>query len=114
MGIRLPVAMRDYYLTAGRLGALNQAHNRLLPLDELRVEDSHLYFMEENQCVAYWGLPVERRTSNDPVVHQRSNHDDANWYSEKMSFSNFLIRMYDWQAGFAEAPAPPALIRRRS
>jgi hypothetical protein len=105
LGVRLPAAVRDYYLLAGRLDRLNRTHNRLFAPDEVRVEDGHLSFMEENQAVVHWGLPVKRLSAEDPVVHQRANVDDARWYSEKMWFSTFLIRMYDWQAGFAEAPA---------
>ena len=104
LGVRLPEAVRGYYLMAGRLDSLNKAHNLLFTPDELQIEDSHLWFMEENQAVVHWGLPVRRLEEPDPVVYQRVNEDGAKWYSEKMRFSNFLRRMYAWQAGFAEAP----------
>jgi hypothetical protein len=60
--------------------------------------------MEENQAVVHWGLSVKRLSEDDPVVHQRANADGAKWYSEKMRFSKFLARMYNWQAGFAKPP----------
>lgn len=104
LGLCLPVAMREYYLIAGRLDRLNRAHNIPFSLSELRIEESHLWFMEENQVVVYWGLPLKRVSSSDPIVHQRARAEGANWYSEKSRFSTFLIRMYDWQAGFADAP----------
>jgi hypothetical protein len=103
--IKLPAAVRDYYLTAGRLDQINKAHNLLFTPDEIRIDDGHLWFMEENQAVVHWGLPVKRLADDDPTVYQRANVDEAKWYSERMRFSTFLIRMYDWQAGFAEAPA---------
>ena len=102
--MRLPEAMREYYLLAGQLDPLNQAHNLLFSPDELRVEDGHLWFMEENQAVVHWGLPSGRLSEADPMVYQRVNEPGAKWYSEKMRFSAFLIRTYDWQAGFADAP----------
>jgi hypothetical protein len=105
LGVRLPAAVRAYYLTAGRLDRINRAHNLLFGLDELRIEDSHLLFMEENQAVVHWGIPARRLSQDDPVVYQRANADGAGWYSEKMRFSRFLTRMFDWQAGFADAPA---------
>jgi hypothetical protein len=105
LGVQLPAAVRDYYRMAGRLDQLNKAHNLLFTPEKLRVEDGHLWFMEENQAVVHWGLPVKRLAEGDPIVYQRANVDDAKWYSEKKRFSTFLIRMYDWQAGFAEAPA---------
>lgn len=104
LGLSLPAAVRDYYLVAGRLDALNRSHNRLFAPAELRVENGYLWFMEENQAVAHWGLPANRLTADDPTVHQRSNVEGAKWHSEKMRFSTFLIRMFDWQAGFAEPP----------
>jgi hypothetical protein len=97
--------MREYYLIAGRLDQLNQAHNRLLTPAQLWIDEAYLWFMEENQAVVHWGLPLKRLSDDDPVVYQRAHVDDAKWYSERMRFSVFLVRMYDWQAGFADAPA---------
>jgi hypothetical protein len=105
LGVRLPEAVREYYLTAGKLDQLNKSHNVLFALDELRMDASHLWFMEENQAVVHWGLPVKRLCEEDPVVYQRVNEEGAKWYSQRMRFSTFLTRMYDWQAGFADAPA---------
>ena len=104
LGVRLPPAVRDSYLMAGRLRSLNATHHRLLAPEALRVEDGHLWFMEENQAVAHWGLPVKRLAEDDPVVYQRATVAGAKWYSERMRFSTFLARLYDWQAGFADAP----------
>jgi hypothetical protein len=102
LGVRLPTAMREYYLIAGRLDQLNKSHNLLFNLDELRIEDRHLWFMEENQAVVHWGLPATRLSNDDPIVHQRVNEAGAKWYSEKMRFSKFLTRVYDWQAGLVD------------
>ena len=104
LGVELPASMREYYLLLGRLDRINKAHNRLFTPQQLRVEDAHLWFMEENQAVAHWGMPLKRLAEDDPVVYQRANVDGAKWYSERMRFSAFLVRMYDWQAGFADAP----------
>jgi hypothetical protein len=104
LGVRLPAAMREYYLLAGRLDRLNRAHNRLYAPTELQIVDGYLVFMEENQGVALWGIPVRRLAADDPFVHQRASHPDAKWYSERLRFSAFLICMFDWQAGFVAAP----------
>jgi hypothetical protein len=105
LDIRLPAAVREYYLMAGRLEQLNRAHNFLYAPDELRIEDGHLWFMEENQAVVHWGLPLKRLAEPGPTVYQRANEEGARWYSMRLRFSIFLIRVYDWQAGFAEAPS---------
>jgi hypothetical protein len=102
--IRLPRAMRDYYLLAGAVDHLNRAHHQLFSPDRLRIEDGHLWFMEENQAVVRWGLPLQRLSEGDPPVYQRANAASATCFSENLSFSTFLIRIYDWQAGFADAP----------
>jgi len=103
LGLRLPAAMREYYLIAGRVDELNREHNVLFRLDELRIEESHLWFMEENQAVVHWGLPTKRLAEDDPSVYQRANVGRAKWYSERMRFSEFLIDTFDWQAGCGDA-----------
>ncbi len=104
LGLQLPISLRDYYRTAGNLSELNEAHNLLLGPHSLFVEEGFLVFMEENQSVVRWGLKMsELSASQDPEVWQRVNSDRAEWYSEEMSFSEFIIRMFDWQAGLERA-----------
>ena len=59
--------------------------------------------MEENQVVVYWGTPISSVSESDPIVFQRANVKKAEWFSEEIPIATFLIRIYDWQAGFAEA-----------
>jgi hypothetical protein len=99
LGCRVPDSLRAYYLLAGRLDELNKAHNLLYAPKELRVEDGVLVFMEENQAVVHWGVKVKDLGKADPMVYQKVNEEGARWYSERMSISKFLDRMYDWQAG---------------
>lgn len=105
LGVKLPAAMRDYYRLAGKLEQINKAHNFLFTPDELRIDDGRLWFMEENQAVVHWGIPLKNLSEDDPRVYQRANVDGAKWYSEKMTFSAFLISVFDWQAGFADPPS---------
>ena len=102
IGVTLPAAMRAYYLLAGRVAAINTAHNRLLAPDQWRVEAGHLWFMEESQAVVHWGLPLRRLADDDPVVYQRANVAGARPYSERLRFAAFVVRISDWQAGFAD------------
>jgi len=55
LGVNLPAPLREYYLSVGR-HKINSAHNRLLPPDALEVSQGRLVFMEENQCVVFWGV----------------------------------------------------------
>jgi hypothetical protein len=94
-GTSLPGPLRDYYLSVGR-HKINQAHNRLLPPEELVLSDRKLVFMEENQAVVYWGVS-SRTTSADPVVYQTTELEDGEWVAEA-ACSKFLSTMLCWQA----------------
>jgi hypothetical protein len=115
----LPAAMRDYYLLAGA-AAENREHNRLFAPEELAVEESHLIFMEENQAVVHWCIPLASMKRADPEVWQRVNNDVREWYSEQMTFSVFIVENLAWQRGIelssgrTRREAPGASKRRRS
>jgi hypothetical protein len=98
LGLQLPSAMRDFLGLAG-LAKENCAHNRLFRPEELCVEDGYLIFMEENQAVVHWGIPVGALKQADPEVWQRVNGDTAEWYSEEMPFSRFMLENLAWQLG---------------
>jgi hypothetical protein len=104
IGVRLPTALREYYRIAGVISSINQAHNRLATLEELGVEDRFLIFMAENQEVVHWGIPEDTCDTDDPEVWQRNNDEVPGWYAAELSVSEFLVRNFDWQAGFGGAP----------
>lgn len=95
LGFAIPEALRDYYLSVGR-HELNRVHNRLWSPDELEVSASRLVFLEENQCVVYWGVR-RRTTAADPVVSQTADLDDGEWAAE-VRCSLFLPAMLCWYA----------------
>jgi hypothetical protein len=94
----MPGALRDYFRLAGEARE-NREHNRLLPPEELVVEDGCLVFMEENQSVVDWGIPVAQAGKADPEVWQRVNGDAPEWHSEDMRFSEFILKNLAWQRG---------------
>jgi hypothetical protein len=100
LGIQLPSALREYYLIAGRLDRLNRAHNRLYSPGEWFVDEAKLVFMEENQSVVFWGIPISECSGDDPPVLQGVNVADRpiEWYPEHGSCSEFLRMMVHWQA----------------
>ena len=79
LGFAIPEALRDYYLSVGR-HELNRVHNRLWSPDDLEVSHGRLVFLEENQCVVYWGVR-SRTTAADPVVSQTMDLDDGEWFA---------------------------------
>jgi hypothetical protein len=100
LGVRLPRALREYYGIAGRLDHLNRAHNRLYAPHEWFVDAGELVFMEENQVVVYWGIPISDWLGDDPPVLQGVNVIDQpiDWHPEHGACSEFLLVMLHWQA----------------
>jgi hypothetical protein len=95
LGLRLPEPLRDYYLSVGR-HKINRAHNRLWPPDALAVSQGRLVFMEENQCVVFWGVRGGSPAA-DPVVSQTTDLEEGDWVAES-ACSQFLPAMLCWQA----------------
>ncbi|OWK38064.1 hypothetical protein FRUB_07184 [Fimbriiglobus ruber] len=101
LGFAIPEALRDYYLSVGR-HELNRVHNRLWSPGDLEVSHGRLVFLEENQCVIYWGVR-RRTTSADPVVFQTMDLDDGEWVAE-VRCSLFLPAMLCWYAASGSMP----------
>jgi hypothetical protein len=98
LGISLPAAMADFYLHCGAAPEL-QEHDRLRDPEALSIEDSYLVFMEENQRVVDWGVRLTDTTAADPEVWQRVNGDRAEWYSEDVTFSVFIVKRLAFTRG---------------
>jgi len=105
LGLRIPKPLRDYYLSVGR-HELNRVHNRLLPPDALEIAQGRLIFMEENQCVFFWGVR-SRTAAADPIVFQTTDLDEGNWVAEAPC-SQFLSGMLCCHAGCCENPGQAA------
>jgi hypothetical protein len=100
LGVRVPAALRDYYLVAGRERRFNESCNRLLPPSEWGVDKQRLIFMEENQWVCCWGVSVRNPSSDDPPVSEGYLGDDESitWYPLHRKCSVFLTAMLHHQA----------------
>jgi hypothetical protein len=92
----IPSALADYYAVAGR-HLINRQHNRLYQIGELEWRGDRLVFMEENQCVAFWGIARADVATPDPVVWQAPNADPLVWFPEEYRVSQFLLAMWRWQ-----------------
>jgi hypothetical protein len=112
LGLRIPAALRDYYLVAGRERRFSACHNRLLPPAKWSVNKDRLIFMEENQRVVWWGVSTRNPRSDDPPVSQGINDEPITWHPEHRKCSVFLAVMLHYQAacggfrfcGGADAP----------
>jgi len=112
LGVRIPAALRDYYLVAGRERRFSACHNRLVPPQRWRMDQQRLIFMEENQWVAWWGVSTRNPDADDPSVSQGINDEPITWHLEHRKCSVFLAVMLHYQAvsggfrfsGRADAP----------
>jgi len=93
---RLPIALREYYVMAGKLD-INVEHNRLYTPRQLKNWRGKLVFMEENQNVVFWAVDID--DSADPEVLQACNEMPLRWYPEECTLSRFLLKMWRWQRG---------------
>lgn len=100
LGLRLPAVLRTYYLLAGRFDQFNLAHNRLLRPEEWYVDGGKLAFLEENQCVVFWGVEASPSTEDNPPVYQGPNVQEqpTEWYLEHERCSEFLLVTLHLQA----------------
>jgi hypothetical protein len=103
LGIRLPKAVRDYYLVAGKEQRFNQAFNHLYAPEEWVIDDQKLVFMEENQAVVLWGTEASFEPADDPRVYQGVNGEPIEWYIEHEQCSVVLVVMLHWQGAFGGA-----------
>jgi hypothetical protein len=90
-GRTIPLSLRDYYLVAGRHW-MNTNYDRLLQPNELRTEDSHTIFMDENQCVSHWAFKNDECSHDDPSVYQgQFESERLVWYPLDQTLSQFVI-----------------------
>jgi hypothetical protein len=99
-GLRLPLALCEYFLVAGNEDTLNHSFNRLLAPENVFVDAGRIVFMEENQGVVYWG--VQSDGIENPIVEQGINVEGKplEWHSEDSDCAGFLEAMLYWQASF--------------
>ncbi|MCE9545807.1 MAG: hypothetical protein K8T25_09865 [Planctomycetia bacterium] len=97
LGMRVPKALRDYYLIAGRERRFNQPYCRLLAPNKWFVDKQHLIFMEEYQNVLWWGVSLRNPRSDDPQISQGLNLEPISWHSERCKCSVFLTFMLCYQ-----------------
>lgn len=112
LGVRIPKALRDYFLVAGRERRFGTCNNRLLPPSQWTTDKHRLIFMEENQRVVWWGVSTRNPHADDPPVSRGLNEEPITWQPDHRKCSAFLAFMLHYQAvsggfdhsGRADAP----------
>jgi hypothetical protein len=118
LGIQIPVSLHEYYLLAGREKRINQFFDRLRFPEQWEIDSTHwdtdsdqVVFMEENQSVAFWGIPsaTERKTDDAVAVGFNIRQKGVQWRAEHASCFTFLNVMILWHASFGGAAAHRAV-----
>jgi hypothetical protein len=112
LGIKIPAALRTYYLLTGRERRFSTCHNRFLAPQDWSIDNHRLIFMEENQRVLWWGVSIRNPDSDDPPISQGINDEPIQWFREHRKCSVFIAVMLHYQAvsgglrfcGSADAP----------
>lgn len=102
LGIRTPLALRDYYRVAGQARDFNSAHDRLLPPKEWAIESKRLVFMEENQAVVLYGAKLKTEQV-DPPAFMADSSDVGQWFKVNGKCSVFLLVMLLWESAYGGA-----------
>ena len=92
LGLKLPTALRDFYLLVGNIDAFMSSFEQFI---EPYIKGEMLVFLEENQGVCYWGVNI-RDTENETVFQCTDlETDNPEWHSEEVTLTDFLtILMY--------------------
>jgi hypothetical protein len=97
---RLPLALYEYYLVAGKEQVLNHSFNDLLDPADVFVESGRICFMEATQASVYWGVPGAWSDENPPLEQGVCIEDEIEWHREDTDCAGFLETMLYWQASF--------------
>lgn len=68
LGIVLPRPLHEFYQLLGGWAGQRRHQDTMLGPEDLRVVQDALVFREENQRLAYWGVPIGELTHDDPSV----------------------------------------------
>ena len=100
LGLKLPVALREWYQLAGKREDVYAAQNYLVIPDELEIEEGLLEFYCENQGVVHWGVkPDDLRLPDPPVYLYDEGMDEE---VQEISLENGTVSEFALQMAICE------------
>jgi len=75
LALRLPRAVREWFLLAGARVELTGEQDFIIDLDRLELEDGNLPLIVENQAVCTWGIPSDELSVDDPTTRVFSAYE---------------------------------------
>jgi uncharacterized protein (TIGR02996 family) len=99
LGVRLPRALRDYYLVAGRVDRFNQAYYRLLPPEEWELASRKVVVLVDHRSNAAGEVRANDLGGDDPPVFWGYVVDrEPDWHRCHKQCSEFLVNCLYQQA----------------
>jgi hypothetical protein len=92
LGMKLPVALREWYALTGRRKDIWNQQDRFLPPEDLEVIGGVLELFVENQGVTSWGVRESDLRFDDPPVVTMGN--DERWAEQCAEVSEFALQMF--------------------
>jgi hypothetical protein len=101
LGVRLPLALREWYLLCGNRPDIWSRQDRFLTPQKLRLRNGMLVFYQENQGVVEWGISLGELGQEDPPVAvdvsdlETRPEEDAcgGWVVQNATTSEFALQM---------------------
>ncbi len=93
LGIKLPIALREWYELAGNRQDVWCVQDELVAPALLKIRDGVLVFYVENQSVVRWGIPEESLRLDDPPAVIESMDQSNHWIQENGQLSEFAVQM---------------------
>lgn len=107
LGVKLPQALKDFYLTVGKISLFTDGFEFFAKPKQIYIKGNKLVFLEENQAVLSWGVDLEDLSKDIvPVYHSPNigeSEDDVIWYTEALPLPEFLELIMYYQAASADA-----------
>ena len=99
LGLRLPPAVREWYLQFGSHRRVWCAQDNLLTPEEFYLENDRLVFLVESQGVVRWGIAADKLAADDPPVLLDMCDLADETHVEGKSFSEFAVALalYDFK-----------------
>lgn len=102
LGIQLPKALKNFYLSVGKNALFTEGFQRFAEVEELFAIDGKLVFLEENQAVVHWSVGL----ADEQTIFQTTDKDfsgskKVEWFAEEFELEQFLEMLLYFQCAMS-------------
>ncbi len=91
--IRIPIALREWYLLAGNRRDIWSGQDEFLSPKQLEVDELLIIYVE-NQAVVQWGIRLSDLGQEDPPVFVSDDEVENAWHLENESVTEFALQTF--------------------